>query len=83
MGNLRNLCFAHLGNGLTVYDTNSVVGNDYEIVAHIGYDRHVCYRKNITKPLTSLDISIIETRAATDTSTISITQQTPVLCPLT
>lgn len=68
------ICFAHLGNGMTVYDNEVEVNGDYIIIPHIDRDRNISYRKNNGYKLTDEDKSIIEDYANYSNPSVSYSQ---------
>lgn len=70
------ITFAHLGNGITVYDTSFEYKNDYIIVAHISPNREVKYRKHVdySYKLSKLNELKIEEYAKTENPSVSFTQ---------
>jgi len=70
----RDINFAHLGNGISVYDRLHEKNGDYESVAHIDRYRVIEYRANITEEYRKK----VEIYAATKDPRISTTQDQKV-----
>lgn len=71
----RDIQFASLGNGLSVYDRNTMQGGDYKTIAHIDrYRKITWYEKNLEPE----DKALIEHQANTADPNISITQDQKV-----
>jgi hypothetical protein len=72
--------FGHLGNGVTVWDSNRIKNNDYMTVAHISYHREIKY---YTSDLSEGTIQAIEDLAKNGNMAVSATQKDMyALCPL-
>lgn len=59
-----NIHFGHLGNGITCYDVDRVVNNDYPIVAHISNGGNIHWYKENCKTMTPEGKELIERYAA-------------------
>ena len=70
----RDINFAHLGNGISVYDRLHEKNGDYESVAHIDRYRVIEYRANVTEE----DRKKVEIYAATKDPRISTAQDQKV-----
>ena len=70
-----NIKFAHLGNGMVVFDTNRIQNNDYKTIAHIRHDRTI--RWNVKRLPEEIRQIIIE-YAKTANPNISQTQSEKV-----
>jgi len=76
----EKLNFGHLGNGVTVWDSNRLEYNDYMTVAHIGHDRTITY---YTDELSDDAKMSIENFAKFNNMSVSVCQPDMyALCPL-
>jgi len=70
----RDLGFAHLGNGISVYDRLHEEHGDYQNVAHIDRDRNITFKVELKEEYKAE----VEEYAATADPNISFTQEQKV-----
>lgn len=70
------LGFGHMGNGITVWNSEETVSGDFKTIAHIGEDRAVKFYDELP---TTIQFKIIEF-AANSNPMVSATQNNPVFC---